>query len=237
MSSEKVTFADSNFDDRGSDSLEYRAISKGALLSVVFGVLALLSFSLFLYVMRMGCSIAMIAFFCVPGLILGATALMRIKSRPTELAGKIPATIGVFLCAAIFLGGIPMRVIMYMTEVPEGYQRVSFWELQPESDNSPMPVSQRALELNDQKVFIEGYIFPGDRSKNLKHFMLVRDLGTCCFGKDPPITHKIEVELTGDQTVDWSYRLRKLGGILKVNPQAVITRQGAVFSLEADHVN
>jgi len=99
-----------------------------------------------------------------------------------------------------------------------------------------MPVSQRALDLHGQKVFLEGYIFPGERSKNLKHFMLVRDLGSCCFGQDPPITHKIQVELTGDESVDWSYRLRKLGGVLKVNPQAVLTRDGPVFMLEADHV-
>jgi hypothetical protein len=97
-------------------------------------------------------------------------------------------------------------------------------------------VSQRALDLNGQRIFVEGYIFPGERSKNLKQLLLVRDLGTCCFGKEPPITHKIQVELVGDESVDWSYRLRKFGGVFSVNPAALITGQGAVFKLEADYV-
>lgn len=236
MSSKKTTFAEADYPQSSTIAPEYRAISKGALLSLVFGVLGLLSFSLFLYVFRMSCSIAMIAFFCLPGLILGTSAFMRIKTRPDELAGKIPAMVGIFLCAAIFLGGIPMRVIMYVTEVPDGYERISFAELQPESKQSRMPVSKRAIELNGQRVFIEGYIFPGDRSKNLKHFLLVNDLGTCCFGQEPRVTHRIQVELTGDETVDWSYRLRKFGGVITVNPMAVITQEGAVFTLKADHV-
>ena len=203
---------------------------------MVFGVLALLSFSLFHYVIRKSCSIAMSAFFCLPGLILGTNAIMRIKARPGELACKIPAMVGTFLCAGVFLGGIPLRVILYVTEVPDGYERISFAELQPESKQSRMPVSQRAMELNGQKVFIEGYIFPGDRSKNLKQFLLVNDLGTCCFGQEPRVTHRIQVELTSDESVDWSYRLRKFGGVITVNPMAVITRDGAVFTLKADHV-
>ena len=40
----------------------------------------------------------------------------------------------------------------------------------------------------------------------------------------------------GDETVDWSYRLRKFGGVISVNPAAVVTRDGAVFKLKADHV-
>lgn len=235
MSSERTTFADANYDDGSVDFSEYRAVSKGALLSLAFGILASLAFALFFY-LRMGCSVTMLALLCIPGLIIGATALMRIKSRPRELTGKVPALVGIFLCAALFLGGIPLRIVMYVTEVPEGYERISFYELQPDSDSSRMPVSQRALELNGKKVFVEGYIFPGDRSENLKKFTLVRDLGTCCFGKQPPVTHMIDVELIGHDGIDWNLRLRKFGGVIRVDPAAAIMQRGAVFKLEADHV-
>ncbi|GIW98404.1 MAG: hypothetical protein KatS3mg111_1737 [Pirellulaceae bacterium] len=125
---------------------------------------------------------------------------------------------------------------VYMTEVPEGYTRVSF-EVLKSGYNEPDRPPQEALALDGKKIFIKGYIHPNsmDALKS-KRFVLVPDLGTCCFGKQPPLTHMIEVTLSGDQLATKSYRKQRLAGTLYVRPQLkpVDGLTGVYYQLRAD---
>ena len=64
---------------------------------------------------------------------------------------------GIALCSVFFVAGTSWHTYDYLTEVPEGYVRTGFWELQPDPDRPELPVSPKSLEMKGQKVFIKGY--------------------------------------------------------------------------------
>ncbi len=204
----------------------YRSVSKAAVACLIFGMISQLAW--FAWPMTV---------LGLAGLILGVIALVNFRRYPDELTGQIPATIGLVLCGAVFIFGNAMHTYIYATEVPEGYERITFSELQPTNDRPDLPMSPEALELNGKKVFIKGYVFPGAQKNNLKHFVMVRDFGSCCFGTEPKPTHMMEVTLTDPHRVNYSTRLRKFGGTLKVHERGkFVGERGVYFELEADYV-
>ena len=110
------------------------------------------------------------------------------------------AVTGVALNLLVLLTGAGLHTYIYLTEVPEGYTRVHFSELQQRGQGPEMP-TERAVEINGESVFLKGYIHPASGSGLLKHFILVPDLGTCCFGGQPRSSDMIEVTLLGGQTI------------------------------------
>ena len=101
------------------------------------------------------------------------------------------------------------------------------------SDHCPL-----AMELNGQQVFVKGYVYPDGQRYNIKRFVLVADLGTCCFGGQPKLTHMIEVTLRDPHRVEYSYHKLGLGGVLHVDTRLKpLTGLGGVyFQLDADYV-
>ena len=185
----------------------YRALSKAAVACVVFGILGLASFLATVFVV--------IPIF---GLCFGLLALSSLKKFPNELTGNKAARIGTIINLLCLLGSIGYHSYVYATEVPEGYQRVTFWDLQPDK-LTRLPFSEKAKELNGKKVFIKGYVRPGAKQKNLKKFIMVGDFGSCCFGGNPEITDIVSITIDTDKTVDYSLRLRRVTGRFKLNPK------------------
>jgi hypothetical protein len=215
-------------DNPESEGFEaYRAVSKGAVLSVILGLLSISAFS-----------IPALAIFALIGLMFGWNALRNIRRYPTELSGKGIAIVGIMLCGIIFASSVTMHSVTYATEVPEGYQRISFADLQPLSQHPELPVSPDALTLNHKKVFIKGYIYPDGQQANIKRFVLVPDMGTCCFGGQPKLTHMMEVTLTDPDRVKYSLRKRKLAGELIVDTalKPIDGLGGVFFQLKAHKV-
>jgi hypothetical protein len=107
------------------------------------------------------------------------------------------------------------------------------------SEHPQLPVSPKALELNGKKVFIKGYVYPDGRQSNIKRFVLVPDMGTCCFGGQPKLTDMIEVTLTDPDRIKYSFQKRKLAGELLVDTQLkpVTGLGGVYFQLKAHVVN
>jgi hypothetical protein len=138
----------------------------------------------------------------------------------------------------LLLGGSGYHSYVYATEVPEGYQRVSFYELQ-QPDRGPDMPTERALEVNGHDIFLKGYIHPSSGSGLLRRFILVPDLGTCCFGGQPRSTDMIEVTLTKGQTVRGGLTKLKLAGKFTINPYAQKTADfdnRIYYQLRAEHV-
>ena len=206
---------------------QYRAISSMAIAALVFGfisVVALLSPWLLV-----------IPFL---GAIMGWSALSKIKSRPRELTGKHFGMVGFGLSAVLFVGSALLHSVIYATEVPEGYQRISFRQLQPDKDSNE-PIPAEAVALDGKRIFVKGYVYPGDERHDLQEFVLVPDMGTCCFGGTPKLTDMIEVKLAPPQRINFSYRKRRLGGILHVDGKLkpISGLQGVYYRLEADYLN
>ena len=185
----------------------YRAISKTAVACLVFGILGLLSF--------LGTVFVILPVF---GLCFGLLATSNLKRFPNELTGRKAARIGTILNLVCLLGSIGYHSYIYATEVPDGYVRMTFWDLQPDK-KTRLPFSEKAKEFDGKKVFLKGYVRPGAKQRNLDKFILVGDFGSCCFGGNPEITDIVSISIDSGQTVDYSLRLRRVTGIFKLNPK------------------
>ena len=210
------------------DYLQYRSLSLMAVATfalAVFGVPSLIMSWLLLFP-------------CL-GLIVGFLAIRSIRGRTREVAGLQLAWIGTILNLVLLATGSARASYIYATEVPEGYQRVSFYELQPAEDRPDLPVPPFAIELSEKRVFVKGYVYPDDRGAQLKQFVLIPDLGTCCFGGQPKLTDMIEVTLKNPLRTQYSRRKHKLGGTLKVDTRIkpISGLEGVYYRLEADYMN
>lgn len=207
----------------------YRSLSKtavGSLLAMLVGLTglmfpALLSFAAF-------------------GIVLGVLAWRSLRKFPNELTGRPAATLGLVGSVALLVGGSILHSYVYMTEVPEGYARISFAELQPKTTNPQTGQPQLPTDLDGKRIFVKGYVHPGVASTGeIKKFILVPDMGTCCFGGQPKLTDMIEVTIRDAPGVRYSQFKRRLGGVFHVTnrvKQVAGGLQGGLYELEADYV-
>ncbi len=203
----------------------YRSVSRAAIGSTILGVFGLASFPLlFVLVLPM------------IGLALAIAAFYNFRRYPDELLGRPLATIGLILCLGTVILSPAYHTFIYMTEVPEGYTRIDFWSLASPKDQPDVP-TEFALSIDGEQIFIKGYIHPTSMDTyKAKKFVLVPDLGTCCFGGQPPLTHMIEVSLSGKQYAQKSYRKQRLAGELHVDRalKPVDDLEGVFYQLHAD---
>ncbi|MBW3598309.1 MAG: DUF3299 domain-containing protein [Planctomycetes bacterium] len=205
---------------------QYRTLNRLAVWSVA---LAILSVAAFLFPTLMVLPAV--------GAVLGLVAIRSIKRYPEEFSGLLAARIGAAACAAAFVGAVATHATVYALEVPEGYERISFYELQPDDDpQSPIPPEAKALD--GKKVFIKGYVYPDGQQNNIRQFVLVPDRGTCCFGGQPKLTDMIEVTIRTDDRIKYSYQMRKLAGVLRVDDRLkpVSGLGGVYYQLDAEYV-
>lgn len=190
----------------------------------------------------------MLAPFPALGLITGFSSLRKISSMPDQLSGKGVALTGVVLSTISLVGGIGYAGYVHATEVPDGYSRTSFVEFRPDEveERGGKIVPPDVEKLHEQKVFIKGYMRPGTHvSKsgnpvrhNVSRFLLVRDNNQCCFGDISTVKYydQVLVELAGNKLTDYSSRMFRIGGTLRVIPQNAKRMGQPVYTLEADYV-
>lgn len=205
----------------------YRALSKSAVLCLLLG---LLSFAALMA--------PMLLVLPVTGVFVGLLSLSQLRRYPAELSGRAVAVIGLTLNCLLLVGGGGMHAVVYATEVPEGFERISFADLQPVRSAPHLPVSPKSLELNGQKVFIKGYLYPDGQRDNIKRFILIPDLGTCCFGGQPALTDMVEVTLRDPLRTVFELRKRRLAGTLAVDTRLkpVSGVGGVYYRLDAEYV-
>ena len=141
-----------------------------------------------------------------------------------------------------FIAGAGMHSFIYATEVPDGYRRISFAELKASSrgtDANGYPA--RVEDFDGQRVFIKGYVRPPSGKKyELKNFIMVGDFGDCCFGGDPAITDVVAIKIKSEDTVNYGYGLRRIGGTFKLNPKTTTSHEDEIprvfYEIEADYV-
>lgn len=211
----------------GVEIAAYRAVSRSAILGLVLAVVGLVPLALAFASWKFNYGDALptgtlAAFIGGAAAILGFIGWLAIRRYPEEYTGSKLALAALGLGATQLVGGSAMAGHTYATEVPDGYVRTGFWELQPDPDYPEFLVSKRAMELKDNKIFIKGYMHPGVASMGkVDHFILVPDMGTCCFGGDPKSTDMIEVKVTdAANRLAYSKRRIKLAGTFVVNEYA-----------------
>ncbi|MEZ6088638.1 MAG: DUF3299 domain-containing protein [Pirellulaceae bacterium] len=206
----------------------YRAVSKLAIASICLFVVGLFG------LIPLFEPILALAFL---GAISGVLAVRSIHQFPEEYDGLALAKSGVALNVALMVGGIGEHTYIYLTEVPDGYVRVGFYEL--ERTEGPDAPTEKAVEIDGQNIFLKGYIHPASGEGPLRQFILVPDLGTCCFGGQPRSSSMIEVTLTGTKTVRYGRTKLKLAGEFELNKSLRVKKDidnALFYRLRADYV-
>jgi hypothetical protein len=186
---------------------QYRALSSAAVAAFVFGLLSLTALMDYWLVV-------------VPivGIIWGLIALRQVRARSAELTGRGLALCGLALSTVLVFAG-PARVYYAeMSVLRPGESLISYEQLQPDPKVAGELVPQSAIDLNDKKVVIKGFVYAGSESEGIKKFVLVRDAGTCCFGTNPKITDRIVVDLAVPGGMVYTKQVVNVAGVFHVNP-------------------
>lgn len=222
IDSSKVAFQGTEVED---ETL-YKSVSKAAVLSMVFSLMGILAwFS------------PNLLFLPVLGIVFGIVAIRNLRLYPAELSGSIVAWMGTIISFILFFCFTTLHTIVYLTEVPPGFERVSFGLLTTSTSAEDFPPPS-AIQLNGKKVFIKGYIHPTSiSSSSAKTFVFVPDMATCCFGTQPRLTSMIEVRIVNDKYASKDIRIHSVAGTLEVHPyiKHVEGLQGVFYQLEAEH--
>jgi hypothetical protein len=201
----------------------YRAVSPTAVVSLVCGVASSITFlSWYLAV--------------VPalGIVLGRVAVLQIRVRPTELAGRSLAWTGAILSAVFWVGGYGWLTFEQVREAPWGYTELKYEDLQPDPKNpgEKVPPAVYKYDEDGTKVYIRGYMQEGRQWMGLTSFYLCPEVANCpyCIPK-PKRTEIIVVELQGDMKTDYTTHPIGVGGRLRVDPDMP---GGLPYKIEAD---
>lgn len=213
---------DSNF-ATSPPAAHYRALCPTAVASVVLGGLSILTaFSWFLAIVPMA------------GIGLGWQALRRIRRAPNEWTGLGLARLGIGLSAGLWIVGYGWLIFADVREVPYGYTLVRYDDLQPDPNAPAEPIPQSALDMQDKRVFIKGYMQPRRQQTRIKEFILCPNNGECPYCiPNPRRTEKIRVVLKGDLEAIYSTRQIGVGGRFQILAQ---DPSGIPYAVEADYL-
>lgn len=197
---------------------DYRAVSATAVAGLALGILsplALLDWWL--------------ALIPIAAVALSLMGLEQTRKRASEFTGKSLAVAGLVLGLVSFAAGQAWLWNVYVNELPPGYTRVSYAELQPQKGDPPNAIPPEALALNGKKVLIKGYVYPGNLKEGITQFLLVRDQGDCCFGGNPKVTDRINVRIADRKGFNFHSGLFKVAGTFHITPSKAIDADGAVY--------
>src|SRR3990170_3732667 len=149
-------YADSETDE----TIHYRAIHTGAIVGLVLGVL-----SVFTLISASTTFEACLLVTPIPvlGMFVSLRSWARIRRESDQYTGKWLAVAGLALSTFFLVTGVGYGYYVYRTEVPDGYQRISFETLRPteQQERGGVLVPREVRELAGQRIFIKGYIRPG----------------------------------------------------------------------------
>ena len=118
--------------------------------------------------------------------------------------------------------------------VPDGYDEINYEMLQPDPDVRGQAIPPKAFDLQDKKVFLEGFMLPGRSPSRLKRFVLCPRIANCNFCTvDPKATEMILVALEGDLVTDYTIHLVQLGGTFEVDPNPI---DGLPYRMKVDYL-
>jgi hypothetical protein len=217
----------SSFQSDAGDFEQYRSVSKAGVISVLLGGMGIL-----------GLMFPVMLALPMVGAIFGFQSIRTLCRYPAEMTGWIPAIFGTVLSVIFSGGGVGLHTYIYLTEVPDGFERITFSQLQPQLRSQRIPPD--ANELDRRKVFIKGYMHPSGTQGlgDVSQFVLVPDMGTCCFGGQPKLTDMVEVTLTDGLSTRYTRYKKKLAGVFSVDSELkpVNGLNGVYYELDASYV-
>ena len=202
-------------------TVQYRALCPTAVASVVLGGLSILTvFSWYLAVLPL------------VGIGLGWKALQRIRETAERVDRPGGGPAGHRSFRRLLDVGYGWLIFARVSEIPYGYQRVSYDTLQPNPDIPTELIPQSALDMQDKRIYIKGFMQPRRQQTRIKEFILVPVNGECPFcTPNPKRTEMIRVVLQGDLEAIYTTHQIGVGGRFQVDPA---DPSGIPYALEAN---
>jgi len=212
--------------DSRDEGDSYRAISGAAIAAAAVAAVSPVAF--------FGWSLVAVPLI---GAVLAGIALRDIASRHPLLTGRPLAVVALVASLITLAASITAHAREYATELPEGFVRLSYADLQPAEGEQATRVPDSARAMDGRDVLLKGYIYPGKQQHGLVQFLLVRDQGDCCFGGNPKISDRVLVQLADPAGIDFTPKLTKVAGRFRVQPAGTADLQGGVlYHLDAAQV-
>jgi len=97
-------------------------------------------------------------------------------------------------------------------------------------------LGKRIASYEGRTVRITGYMVPSFRERGLTQFVLVRDNGVCCLGREPALCDLIVVHVRPRRTTHYRLEPITVEGVLSFKPVTFGRRTVAVYRLDAEQV-
>lgn len=198
--------------DRDLQDFSYRPMPILAFVGLGLGVLS--AFSLLGLV---GLVISVL------GIVTALAATLRIALDRENFSGLKLAVSGLVLSTAFFAAGLYNQIDLYRRELPPGFQRISFRNdisaHRFDIRNGQYEIPPDVAGLEGQPIFFKAWMFPIEQTRGLTTFLVVKDNGLCCFGKQPDPWDSIIVALdpqTFPEGVDHTTSMVSIAGTLEV---------------------
>ncbi|HEY4235432.1 MAG TPA: hypothetical protein VGM76_18520 [Lacipirellulaceae bacterium] len=234
-----TTTLDSYSESAAEDIVPYRAIHTGAIVGAVLGAL-----SVFVLIAAASSLEACLLITPIPvlGMFFALRSWGRIQREPDQYTGSKLALAGFALSLVFLVTGVTYGYYVYVSEVPDGYDRISFETFKPteleERGGQLIPPEVQALA--GKHVFIKGYIRPGSAPvrTGIDRFLLVRDNNQCCFGDLSKVKYfdQMAVQIVNSDRVEDTLQVLRMGGTLEIHPENLAHGAGyPIFMLKADY--
>lgn len=112
------------------------------------------------------------------------------------------------------------------------FEEISSWPYEDGLKGLPKTVKK----LDGRKIMMTGFMLPIDQVENIKEFLLVQSLWSCCYGQPPDINGIVRVIMKGKSTTDYQFDPIKIIGDFKVEAAIEDGYCVDIFQLHADSV-
>lgn len=110
------------------------------------------------------------------------------------------------------------------------FDELSAWPYEDGLKGMPKKVK----DLHGKKVLMSGFMLPIDEVRNIKEFLLVQSLWSCCYGQPPDINGIVRVVMPKGKTTDYFFDPLKIIGTFKVEATSIDGYCVDIYQLEVE---
>ena len=112
------------------------------------------------------------------------------------------------------------------------FEEISSWPY----EDGLLGIPKQVEKLDGKNVLMTGFMLPIDEVEDIKEFLLVQSLWSCCFGQPPDINGFVRVVMKGDARIDYQFDPIKITGTFKVEATSEDGYCVDIYQLIADSV-
>jgi hypothetical protein len=113
------------------------------------------------------------------------------------------------------------------------FEEISAWPYEEGLKGMPEALNG----LNGKSVMMTGFMLPIDEVENIREFLLVPSLWSCCYGQPPDINGTVRVVMKGDKRINYKFDPIKILGTFKIEATYEMGFCVDIFQIEADSVD